>query len=251
MNTPILQLRGLRKSFGETEIIRGVDLAVAAGERRALIGPNGAGKSTLFHLISGNLAPTAGTVAFQGRDITGWAPQRVNRLGLARSFQITNIFPKLTVFENIRLAVLRQQPHPTAFWRRIDRVPGLAEATGQLLERVRLQARADALAGELSYSEQRSLEIALTLASDPQLILLDEPMAGMSAEETDYTLGLIREVTAGRALLIVEHDMDVVFSLADNISVLVYGEVIATGTPDEIRAHQGVREAYLGEEVAA
>ena len=251
MNTPILQLRGLRKSFGETEIIRGVDLAVAAGERRALIGPNGAGKSTLFHLISGNLAPTAGTVAFQGRDITGWAPQRVNRLGLARSFQITNIFPKLTVFENIRLAVLRQQPHPTAFWRRIDRVPGLAEATGQLLERVRLQARADALAGELSYSEQRSLEIAMTLASDPQLILLDEPMAGMSAEETDYTLGLIREVTAGRALLIVEHDMDVVFSLADNISVLVYGEVIATGTPDEIRAHQGVREAYLGEEVAA
>ena len=251
MNTPILQLRGLRKSFGETEIIRGVDLAVAAGERRALIGPNGAGKSTLFHLISGNLAPTAGTVAFQGRDITGWAPQRVNRVGLARSFQITNIFPKLSVFENIRLAVLRQQPHPTAFWRRIDRVPGLAEATGQLLERVRLQARADALAGELSYSEQRSLEIAMTLASDPQLILLDEPMAGMSAEETDYTLGLIREVTAGRALLIVEHDMDVVFSLADNISVLVYGEVIATGTPDEIRAHQGVREAYLGEEVAA
>ena len=251
MNTPILQLRGLRKSFGETEIIRGVDLAVAAGERRALIGPNGAGKSTLFHLISGNLAPTAGTVAFQGRDITGWAPQRVNRLGLARSFQITNIFPKLTVFENIRLAVLRQQPHPTAFWRRIDRVPGLAEATGQLLERVRLQARADALAGELSYSEQRSLEIAMTLASDPQLILLDEPMAGMSAEETDYTLSLIREVTAGRALLIVEHDMDVVFSLADHISVLVYGEVIATGTPDEIRQHQGVREAYLGEEVAA
>ncbi len=251
MNAPILQLRGLRKSFGETEIIRGVDLAVAPGERRALIGPNGAGKSTLFHLISGNLAPTAGDVAFQGRDITGWAPQRVNRLGLARSFQITNIFPKLTVFENIRLAVLRQQPHPTAFWRRIDRLPGLAEATGQLLERVRLQARANTLAGELSYSEQRSLEIAMTLASDPQLILLDEPMAGMSAEETDYTLSLIREVTAGRALLIVEHDMDVVFSLADHISVLVYGEVIATGTPDEIRQHQGVREAYLGEEVAA
>ena len=251
MNAPILQLRGLRKSFGETEIIRGVDLAVAPGERRALIGPNGAGKSTLFHLISGNLAPTAGGVAFQGRDITGWAPQRVNRLGLARSFQITNIFPKLTVFENIRLAVLRQQPHPTAFWRRIDRLPGLAEATGQLLERVRLQARANTLAGELSYSEQRSLEIAMTLASDPQLILLDEPMAGMSAEETDYTLSLIREVTAGRALLIVEHDMDVVFSLADHISVLVYGEVIATGTPDEIRQHQGVREAYLGEEVAA
>jgi branched-chain amino acid transport system ATP-binding protein len=249
MSTPILQLQNLHKSFGETEIIRGVDLELAAGERRALIGPNGAGKSTLFHLISGNLKPTAGTITFQGRDITHWAPQRINRLGLARSFQITNIFPKLSVFENIRMAVLRQQPQPTAFWRRVDRIPGLREATEQLLERVRLQARAQALAGELSYSEQRSLEIAMTLASDPQIILLDEPMAGMSGEETDYTLHLIRELTAGRALLIVEHDMDVVFRLADRISVLVYGQVIATGTPDEIRRHKGVREAYLGEEI--
>lgn len=251
MSTPILQLQGLSKSFGETAIIRGVDLDLAPGERHALIGPNGAGKSTLFHLISGNLSPTAGRIAFLGRDITAWAPQRINRMGLARSFQITNIFPKLTVFENLRLAVLRQQARPTAFWRRIDRLPGLREATEQLLERVRLQARAQTLAGELSYSEQRSLEIAMTLASDPQLILLDEPMAGMSSEETDYTLALIREVTEGRALLIVEHDMDVVFKLADRISVLVYGQVIATGTPDEIRHHQGVREAYLGEEVTA
>ncbi len=251
MSGTILGLHGLRKSFGETEIIRGVDLELAAGERRALIGPNGAGKSTLFHLISGHLAPSAGTIAFDGLDITGQAPQRINRLGLARSFQITNVFPGLTVFENIRLAVLRQQPRPTAFWQRVDRLPGLREATEQLLERVRLQARAAALAGELSYSEQRSLEIAMTLASDPRLILLDEPMAGMSAEETDYTLALIRELTVGRALLIVEHDMDVVFALADRISVLVYGQVIATGTPDEIRQHQGVREAYLGEEANA
>lgn len=251
MNEPILQLRGLCKSFGDTEIIRGVDLDVAGGERRALIGPNGAGKSTLFHLISGNLGATAGTVAFQGRDITGWAPQRVNRLGLARSFQITNIFPKLSVFENVRLAVMRQHPQPTAFWRRVDRLPAVREATDRLLEQVRLHTRAETLAGGLSYSEQRSLEIAMTVASDPQLILLDEPMAGMSSEETDYTLHLIREVTAGRALLIVEHDMDVVFQLADRISVLVYGQVIATGTPEEIRQHRGVREAYLGEEVAA
>ncbi len=251
MNEPILQLRGLCKSFGDTEIIRGVDLDVAGGERRALIGPNGAGKSTLFHLISGNLGATAGTVAFQGRDITGWAPQRVNRLGLARSFQITNIFPKLSVFENVRLAVMRQHPQPTAFWRRVDRLPAVREATDRLLEQVRLHTRAETLAGGLSYSEQRSLEIAMTVASDPQLILLDEPMAGMSSEETDYTLHLIREVTAGRALLIVEHDMDVVFRLADRISVLVYGQVIATGTPGEIRQHRGVREAYLGEEVAA
>lgn len=251
MSEPILQLRGLCKSFGGTEIIRGVDLDVAGGERRALIGPNGAGKSTLFHLISGNLGASAGTVSFQGRDITGWAPQRVNRLGLARSFQITNIFPKLTVFENVRLAVMRQHPQPTAFWRRVDRLPAVREATERLLEQVRLHTRAETLAGGLSYSEQRSLEIAMTVASDPQLILLDEPMAGMSSEETEYTLHLIREVTAGRALLIVEHDMDVVFQLADRISVLVYGQVIATGTPEEIRQHRGVREAYLGEEVAA
>ena len=251
MSEPILQVRALCKSFGDTQIIRGVDLDVALGERRALIGPNGAGKSTLFHLISGNLSASAGSVSFRGRDISGWSPQRVNRLGLARSFQITNIFPKLTVFENVRLAVMRLRPQPTAFWRRVDRVPGLREATERLLEQVRLHPRAGRLAGELSYSEQRSLEIAMTVASDPQLVLLDEPMAGMSSEETAYTMGLIREVTAGRALLIVEHDMDVVFQLADRISVLVYGQVIATGTPDEIRQHRGVREAYLGEEVAA
>ena len=250
MNDTILSLRGLRKSFGLTEIIRGVDLELREGERRALIGPNGAGKSTLFHLISGKLAPTSGEVMFAGQPITGWTPQRINRAGLARSFQITNIFPKLSVFENIRLAVMRARQSQYMFWGRIDRVPGLREATEQLLERVRLGGQASTLAGEMSYSQQRSLELAMTIASDPKVILLDEPMAGMSTEETHYTLQLIREVTSGRALLIVEHDMDVVFALADRISVLVYGEVIATGTPDEIRNHQGVREAYLGEEVA-
>lgn len=251
MNPSILHVSGLRKSFGAIDIIRGVDLDLAAGERRALIGPNGAGKSTLFHLISGNLAPTVGEVRFDGQRISGWAPEQINRAGLARSFQITNIFPKLTVFENIRIAVMRQERLQYNFWRRIAGVPRLREATEQLLERVRLQGRADALAGEMSYSEQRSLELAMTLASDPKLILLDEPMAGMSSEETEYTMHLIREVTVGRALLIVEHDMDVVFQLADRISVLVYGQVIATGTPEEIRQHQGVREAYLGVEVAA
>jgi len=251
MNDSILSIRGLRKSFGATEIIRGVDLELRPGERRALIGPNGAGKSTLFHLVSGNLAPTSGEVVFDGQRITGWAPQRINRLGLARSFQITNIFPKLTVFENIRLALMRHHERQYTFWRVIDRLAGLRVATETLLEKVRLQAQAQTLAGEMSYSEQRSLELAMTLASDPKAILLDEPMAGMSSEETHYTMELIREVTAGRALLIVEHDMDVVFALADRISVLVYGEVIATGTPEQIRSHQGVREAYLGEEAAA
>ena len=251
MNDPILSIRGLRKSFGTTEIIRGVDLELAAGERRALIGPNGAGKSTLFHLISGNLRPTAGEIVFDGERIDGRAPQHINRLGLARSFQITNIFPKLSVFENIRLAVMQRYRMQYSFWRVLDRVAPLREETEQLLERVRLQPHAASLAGELTYSGQRSLELAMTLACDPKVILLDEPMAGMSSEETEYTSNLIRELTVGRALLIVEHDMDVVFALGDRISVLVYGQVVATGTPAEIRADPGVREAYLGEEVAA
>ena len=251
MSDAILRIKGLRKSFGPTEIMRGVDLDVRSTERHAIIGPNGAGKSTLFHLISGNLAPSAGEILFDGQSIGGRTPQALNRLGLARSFQITNIFPKLTVFENIRLAVMRPHGLQFNFWKRIDRNARIREQTEALLERVRLTARASTLAGEMAYSEQRSLEIAMTLASDPKLILLDEPMAGMSQEETQYTAELIREVTQERALMIVEHDMAVVFALSDRISVMVYGQVIATGTPDEIRRDPKVREAYLGEEVIA
>jgi branched-chain amino acid transport system ATP-binding protein len=249
MTESILSIRGLRKSFGPTEIMRGVDLELRGAERHALIGPNGAGKSTLFHLVSGHLAPTAGEIRFDGQQIGGRTPQAINRLGLARSFQITNIFPKLTVFENIRLAVMRLHGLQYTFWKFIDRDRGIRAETERLLELVRLQARATTVAGEMAYSEQRSLEIAMTLASDPKVILLDEPMAGMSTEETHYTAELIREVTRGRALMIVEHDMDVVFSLSDRISVLVYGQVIATGTPEEIRGNASVKEAYLGEEV--
>jgi branched-chain amino acid transport system ATP-binding protein len=251
MSEAILSLRGLRKSFGATEIIWGVDLDLVPGERHALIGPNGAGKSTVFHLVSGHLQPTAGNVVFGGRDITGRSPQDINRLGLARSFQITNIFPKLTVFENLRLAVMRPFGLQYNAWSLVARHRGAREGVERLLERVRLQHRAQAVAGEMAYSEQRSLEIAMTLASDPQVILLDEPMAGMSNEETAYTSELIREACSGRTLLIVEHDMKVVFALSDRISVLVYGQVIATGTPQEIRGNAAVREAYLGEEVAA
>jgi branched-chain amino acid transport system ATP-binding protein len=251
MSDPILSIRGLRKAFGPTEIMRGVDLDLHGAERHALIGPNGAGKSTLFHLISGHLAPSAGTIHFDGHSIGGRTPQAINRLGLARSFQITNIFPKLSVFENVRLAVMRPHGLAYAFWKFIDSDRRVREETYRLLELVRLAARADAIAGEMAYSEQRSLEIAMTLASDPKVILLDEPMAGMSNEETQYTAELILEVTRGRALMLVEHDMDVVFALSDRISVLVYGQVIATGTPDEIRANASVKEAYLGEEVAA
>jgi branched-chain amino acid transport system ATP-binding protein len=251
MSQPILSIRDLRKSFGPVEIMRGANLEVLPTERHALIGPNGAGKSTLFHLISGNLTPTSGEIVFDGHQLGGKSPQAINHLGLARSFQITNIFPKLTVFENIRLAVMRPYGLQYAFWKFIERDTRIREATDRLLELVRLQKRPGTIAGEMAYSEQRSLEIAMTLASDPKLILLDEPMAGMSHEETLYTADLIREVTKGRALVIVEHDMDVVFSLSDRISVLVYGQVIATGTPDEIRADAAVKEAYLGEEVTA
>lgn len=245
----VLTLSGVRKSFGETEIIRGVDLVLHKGERHALIGPNGAGKSTVFHLISGNLAPTAGSIALDGLEIQGASPQSINRLGLARSFQITNIFPKLSVYENLRIAVMRLHGVQNTLWRFISSYTGVREETEQLMEQVRLQGRRDTIAGELSYSEQRSMEIAMALACDPKVILLDEPMAGMSHEETDYAVELIKTVTQGRSLFIVEHDMDVVFSLCDRISVLVYGQVIATGTPDEVRNNQKVKEAYLGEEV--
>ncbi|WP_050559690.1 ABC transporter ATP-binding protein [Brucella suis] len=185
---------------------------------------------------------------FQGEEIGGLTPAAVNRKGLARSFQITNIFPGLTVFENIRPAVMRRYKVQFTFWRPVSSMRKVTAEVESLLEQVRLTARAYTLASQLSYSEQRSLEIGMTLASDPRLIILDEPMAGMSQEETDYTVGLIREITQNRTLMIVEHDMDVVFTLADRISVLVYGEIIATGTPKEIRENARVREAYLGEE---
>ncbi|WP_454732596.1 MULTISPECIES: ABC transporter ATP-binding protein [Cupriavidus] len=251
MNTePILSLRGLRKSFGDIDIIRGVDLDLAGGERHALIGPNGAGKSTLFHLISGRLPLTHGEIVLGGEPIQGLSPQQINHRGLARSFQITNIFAGLSVYENLRLAVMRRHGLQYTLWKFAHKLRAVRDETMHLLGQVRLAARAQDTAGELSYSEQRSLEIAMTLASDPKVIMLDEPMAGMSQEETDYTAGLIREIAQGRTLLIVEHDMDVVFALSDRISVLVYGEIVATGTPDEIRNNARVKEAYLGEEVS-
>ncbi|KFI25091.1 ABC transporter ATP-binding protein, partial [Paenirhodobacter enshiensis] len=196
----------------------------------------------------GNYKPTSGRIVLDGHDIGGLDPARVNRRGLARSFQITNIFPGLSVAENLRLAVMRRHGLQFTVWRRVSHLRRVNAEVEELLCKIRLEAKAGSVAGDLPYSDQRSLEIGMTLASDPKVILLDEPMAGMSHEETEYTTGLIREVTAGRTLMIVEHDMDVVFTLADRITVLVYGAVIATGTPAEIRESARVKEAYLGEE---
>ncbi|BAN28171.1 ABC transporter ATP-binding protein [Caballeronia insecticola] len=249
-STAILSLRDVRKSFGDIEIIRGLHFDAHAGEIHGVIGPNGAGKSTLFHLISGNLAPTSGQILLDGKPIAGLPPEKVNQQGLSRSFQITNIFAGLSVIENVRLAVMRQHGLQYTMWKLAHRLRHVEEASMHLLGQVRLRDRYDHIASELSYSEQRSLEIAMSLASSPKVLLLDEPMAGMSHEETDHAVKLIREIGHGRTVLIVEHDMDVVFSLCDRVSVLVYGEIIATGTPDQIRADARVKEAYLGEEVS-
>ncbi|MCE2644147.1 MAG: ABC transporter ATP-binding protein [Burkholderiaceae bacterium] len=244
--TPALELLDLRKSFGKTQIIRGISLAVAAGERHAVIGPNGAGKSTLFNLISGRFAPSAGRVLLNGRDITGRKPYEINRLGLSRSFQITNIFHRLTVFENLRCAVLWSLGYRYAFWRNLNRLADAEDRAEQVLARIGLKRRRKTLAGLLTYAEQRALEIGITIAGGADVILLDEPTAGMSRSETANAVALIREVTAGKTLVMVEHDMSVVFNLADCISVVVYGEVIASGPPAQIRGDARVKEAYLG-----
>lgn len=249
MSSTILTLENLCKSFGAVQVTHDVNLEIFENERHALIGPNGAGKSTLFHLISGSYKPTSGSIRLDGAEIGGLDPAQVNRRGLARSFQITNIFPGLSVTENLRLAVMRRHGLQFNIWRRVAHLRRVNAEVDELLEKIRLTGKARVLAGDMPYSDQRSLEIGMTLASDPKVILLDEPMAGMSHEETDYTTGLIREITEGRTLMIVEHDMDVIFNLADRITVLVYGEVIATGTPQEIRTSARVKEAYLGEEV--
>lgn len=249
--SPVLTMVDVHKSFGDAHIIRGVSLELRQGERHAVIGPNGAGKSTLFHLVSGQFAPSSGQIFLGDRPIHGLQAREINRLGLARSFQITNIFPGLTVFENLRFGVMRRFGLQYNFWRPVSRLREVTRETEHLLEQIRLAKHSNNLAGEMSYSEQRSLEIGMTLASDPKVLLLDEPMAGMSREETEYTIGLIRDLTKGRSLMLVEHDMDVVFSISDRISVLVYGQIIATGTPDEIRNNAQVQEAYLGAEVKA
>jgi len=245
-----LELRDLRKSFGKTEIIRGCNLAVTQGERVAVIGPNGAGKSTLFNLISGRFEPTSGEVLLNGNRIDGKKPYEINRLGLSRSFQITNIFPRLSAFENLRCGVLWSLGYKYTFLKFLADLEDANDRAEELLHMIRLDRKRDVLAMNLTYAEQRALEVGITIAGGANVILLDEPTAGMSKSETKRFIELIREVTVGKTLLTVEHDMGVVFNLADKIAVVVYGEIIAFDTPEKVRANQKVQEAYLGSHIA-
>jgi branched-chain amino acid transport system ATP-binding protein len=248
---PLLAVRGLRKRFGGLVATDGVDLDVADGETLAIIGPNGAGKTTLIGQLSGDLVPDAGTIRFVGEDITAMpAPARSLR-GLARSFQITSIFREFTALDNVALAVQAHAGHSFRFWTPAAAERALREPALATLEQVDLGARANVVAGTLAHGEQRQLELAMALATRPRLLLLDEPVAGIGAEESQRMVRLLRAVRGRHTIVLVEHDMDVVFALADRISVMVYGRVIATGSPADIRANAEVRRAYLGEEVPA
>jgi branched-chain amino acid transport system ATP-binding protein len=245
---PILELQGIYKDFEGLEVLFGINLGIPQGERHAIIGPNGAGKSTIFNIITGKYLPSKGKVFFKGLDVTGTSPYKLNRHGLARSFQITNIFRTMTVFQNVRNAILSRNKIRYNLFSRLDGMKDIQTQTERVLEQIGLLDRKDVLAGLLSYGQQRALEIGLTIATEPELILLDEPTAGMSSEETREAVKLIGRVTQGKTLIIVEHDMEVVFSLADRITVIYYGEILASGPPDEIRQNQKVKDAYLGEE---
>ncbi|MDE2047841.1 MAG: ABC transporter ATP-binding protein [Betaproteobacteria bacterium] len=246
-----LELRDVRKSFGKTEIICGATLQVQQGERVAIIGPNGAGKSTLFNLISGRFAVSSGSILLDGQRIDGLRPFEINRLGLSRSFQITNIFSRLSVFENLRCAVLYPMGHRYSFVKALSSLKDANARAEQVMEMIGLKRKRDTGAALLTYAEQRALEIGITIAGGAKVVLLDEPTAGMSHSETDRFVELIRRVTVGKTLLTVEHDMSVVFGLADRIAVVVYGEVIAFDTPENVRANPRVQEAYLGSALAS
>ena len=241
-----LELRNVHKSFGETKIINGVSLSIASGERHAIIGPNGAGKSTLYNLVSGRFPVSSGSIVLNGEDVTNLRPYEINRKGLSRSFQVTNLFHNLSVYENLRCAVLWGAGYKYSFWHRLAGLKEVNARAQEVIERIGLASRAKTVAGTLSYAEQRALEIGVTIAGGASVILLDEPTAGMSRTETAHAVELIRQVSAGKTLVMVEHDMGVVFDLADRISVLVYGEVIASGAPADIRGNAAVQEAYLG-----
>jgi len=250
MPEPLLAIEGLTKRFGGIMASDDVNLAVREGELHAIIGPNGAGKTTLIGQITGELTPQAGRIRFAGRDITASPAHQRSLLGLARSFQITSLFLDFTALDNVALAVQAHAGHSFRFWRDARKEPGLREPARAALQRVGLGARADALVANMSHGEHRQLEIAMALATKPRMLLLDEPMAGMGAEESARMVALLRELKQEVTILLIEHDMDAVFALADGISVLVYGRVIASGEPAAIRANPDVRRAYLGEQQA-
>jgi branched-chain amino acid transport system ATP-binding protein len=243
----ILETRDLQHSFGPLKVLFGVDLQIAEGERHAVIGPNGAGKTTLFNTITGTYYPTKGKVFFKGKDITGFPPHKLARIGIGRSFQITSTFTNLTAFQNIRLATLSKDGIRFNLFHRVDKMQKITDETNAMLKRINLYEDRNTLAANLSYGKSRALEISMAMATEPELILLDEFAAGMSKEETQDAVSLIRTLTEGKTVVIIEHDMDVVFNLADRITVLHYGKILATGTPAEIRNNQDVKDAYLGD----
>lgn len=245
----ILETKGLFHDYGGLKVLFDVNLQIKEGERHAIIGPNGAGKTTLFNTITGTCCPTEGKVFFKGQDVTGAKPYQLTRLGLGRSFQITSTFNRLVTFQNVRLAILSKQGIRFNLFRKVDKMEDITQKTIEVLQRINLTQEALVPAALLSYGKHRSLEISMALATDPDLILLDEPTAGMSRDETHTAVGLIRKLTEGKTMVIIEHDMDVIFSLADRITVLHYGQILTTGTPDEIRKNQAVKDAYLGQTV--
>ena len=245
-----LSIKNLTKNFGLAEVICGVDLEVEKGEVHAVIGPNGAGKSTFFNLLSGAFPSSGGEIRLNGERIDGLTPEKIQQRGLSRSFQVSNVFVNLSVFENLRCACFKTAGAGYVFWRPASKIKAANERAEEVLEMIGLQALRDVPAGALPYASQRALEIGMTIACGAEVVILDEPTAGMSNTETAQAISLIRQVAQGRTLMIVEHDMGVVFELADRISVLVYGKIVATGTPEEIRNDPRVKEAYLGEEAA-
>jgi len=248
MSDVLLSASGLTKRFGGLAAVNDVSIELWHGRIHAVIGPNGAGKSTLTNLLSGDLPPTSGSITLAGKDVTGWSPEKISAQGLGRSYQKTNIFLPFTVWENVRLASQSRQPHAASWFRRAINFEAVNARAANAIELSGLKNRMHSVAGTISHGEQRQLEIAMTLATEPRVLLLDEPLAGMGVAEAERMVALLLALKKDHGILLVEHDMDAVFTLADRLTVMVNGQVIASGTPAEIRANAGVQAAYLGEE---